>query len=83
MSYNFCFLKNFFASKTYAFERFTWAIIHMDFVGFPFRTSKLKNDLNYIKYKFSHRFKKLCRRLNMYYSNITLVIFKKVTIMSI
>jgi hypothetical protein len=28
----------------------------MDFVGFPFRTYKLKNDMNYIKYKFSHRF---------------------------
>jgi hypothetical protein len=33
----------------------------MDFVGFPFRTSKLKNDINYIIYNFSHRFGKVCR----------------------
>jgi len=30
----------------------------MDFMGFPFRTSKLKNDISYIKYKLSHRFGK-------------------------
>ncbi len=29
----------------------------MDFVGFPFKISKLKNDINYIKYKFSHIWK--------------------------
>jgi len=33
----------------------------MDFVGFPFRTFKFKIDMNYIKYKFSHIFGKVCR----------------------
>jgi hypothetical protein len=42
----------------------------MDFVGFPFKTSKLKNNIGYIKYKFSHRFGKVCKWLNMYYSKI-------------
>jgi hypothetical protein len=55
----------------------------MDFVGFPFRTSKLKNDVNYIKYKFSHKFEKVCRWLSMYYSNIRIISFVKVTTMSI
>jgi hypothetical protein len=55
----------------------------MDFIGFPCRTSKVKNDINYIKYKFSHRFGKVCRGLNMYYSNIRIIIIKKVTTMSI
>jgi hypothetical protein len=48
----------------------------MDFMGFPFRTLKFKNDINYIKYKFSHRFGKVCKGLNMYYSNMK-IIFKK------
>jgi len=61
MSYNFCFFFNLFIPKAYAFESFKWDIIPMDFVGFPFRTSKLKNDINYIKYKFSHKFGKVCR----------------------
>jgi hypothetical protein len=26
----------------------------LNFVSFPFKTSKLKNDINYIKYKFSY-----------------------------
>jgi hypothetical protein len=34
---------------THVFESFTWVIIHMDFVGFPFSTSKFLNDINYIK----------------------------------
>jgi hypothetical protein len=55
----------------------------LDFVGFPFRNSKLKNDISYIKYKFSHRSGKVCRWLNMYYSNIRIIIFKKLTTMSI
>jgi hypothetical protein len=55
----------------------------MDFVGFPFRTSKLKNDINYIKYKFSHKFEKVRRWLNMYYSNIRMIIIFKITTMSI
>jgi hypothetical protein len=44
-------------------------------VGFPFRTFKLKNGINYIKYKFPHRFGKVYRWLNMYYSNIRIIIF--------
>jgi hypothetical protein len=36
-----------------------------------------------LKYKFSHRFGKVCRWLNMYYSNISIIIIFKVTIMSI
>jgi hypothetical protein len=55
----------------------------MNFVGFPFRTSKLKNDINYIKYKFSHRFGKVYKWLNMYYSKIRIIIFCKLTTMSI
>jgi len=36
-------------------------IIFKNFVGFLFKTSKLKIDINYIKYKFSHIFEKVCR----------------------
>jgi hypothetical protein len=49
----------------------------MDFAGLSFKTSKLKNDINYIKYKFSHWFEKVCRGLNMYYSKIKIIILKK------
>jgi hypothetical protein len=77
------FLFQIFCPKSIFFERFTWVSIHMDFVGFPFRTSKLKNDINYIKYKYSHRFGKVCRSLNMYHSKIIIIIFFKVTTMSI
>jgi hypothetical protein len=55
----------------------------LDFVGVPFWTSKLKNDINYIRYKFSHRFKKVCRWSNIYYSNIKIINFLKIKIMSI
>jgi hypothetical protein len=47
-----CFF-NFFVPKTYVFESFTWGIVHMDFVGFPFENFKLKNDINYIYVKTS------------------------------
>jgi hypothetical protein len=47
----------------------------MEFMRFPFRTSKFKNDINYIKYKFSHTFGKVCRGLNMYYSKTSIIIF--------
>ncbi len=73
----------FLCPKSIFFESFTWGIIHMDFVGFPFKTSKLKNDGNYIKYKFSHRFGKVCRWLDMNYSNTKIIFFLKVTTMSI
>jgi hypothetical protein len=52
-------------------------------MGFFFKISKLKNDINYIKYKFSHRFGKVCRLLNMYYSKITIIAFFKVKIIFI
>jgi len=51
--------------------------------GFLFKIAKLKNDINYIKYKFSHRFGKVCGWLNMYYSKIKILTFKKVTTMFI
>jgi hypothetical protein len=76
-------LYNLFVSKTYVFESFGWGIILMDFVGFPFKTSKLKNDISYIKYKFSHKFGKVCRGLNKYYSKIKIIILENVTTMSI
>jgi hypothetical protein len=58
-------------------------IIFKNFVGFLFKTSKLKIDINYIKYKFSHIFEKVCRWLNMYYSNIKIIKLKKLKTMSI
>jgi len=71
-----------FCPKSIFFESFRWGIIPLDFVGFPFRTSKLKTNINYIKCKFSHRFGKICKWLNMYYSNFRIIIFFKVTTMS-
>ncbi len=50
----------------------------MDFLGSPFRTSKSKSDINYIKYKISHKFGKVCMKLNMYYSKIRIIIILKV-----
>jgi hypothetical protein len=55
----------------------------LHFMGFSFKTSKSKNDINYIKYQFSHTFGKVCKWLNMYYSHIKILIFLKVTTMSI
>jgi hypothetical protein len=82
MRCNFYFIFNSLSQKI-CFESFTWVIIHMDFVSFPFKTSKLKNDISYIKYKFSHNFRKVCRWLNMYYSKIKILIVFNVTTMSI
>ncbi len=79
----FLFVFQFLYQKSIFFESFRWVIIHMDFVGFPFRTSKLENNISYIKYKFSHRFGKVCKWLNMYYSNIIIMKFYKTTTMSI
>jgi hypothetical protein len=81
MSCNFFF--SFFCPENIIFKNFIWVIIHMDFLGFPFRSFKLKNDFSYIKYKFSHRFGKVCKWLNMYYSKIKIITFFKVTTMSI
>jgi len=83
MSCNFCLFFNLFVPKAYILKNFTWVIIHLDFVGFPFKTSKFKNDLNYIKYQFSHKFGKVYSYLNMYYSNIKITTFSKETTMSI
>jgi hypothetical protein len=47
----------------------------MDFMGFPFKTFKFKNDMIYINYKFLHKFQKVCRWLNMYYSKIRIITF--------
>jgi hypothetical protein len=70
-------------SKIIFFESFRWVIILKNFVSFFFRTFKFKNDISYIKYKFSRRFWKVWRWLNMYYSNIRIIIFLKVKTMSI
>ncbi len=51
--------------------------------GVFFRTSKFKNEISYIKYKFSHRFGKVYRWLNMYYLKMKTIILKKVTTMVI
>jgi hypothetical protein len=83
MSCNFYLFFKFFVPKTYVFESFRWGITFMDFVGFTLNISKLKNDISYIKYKFSHIFGKVCRGLNIYYSNIGIIIFSKVITMSI
>ncbi len=72
-----------FCPKNIFFESLRWGIIFMEFVSFFLRLSNFFNDINYIKYKFSHRFKKVCRWLNMYYSNIRIIIIFKVTTMSI
>jgi len=45
MSWNFCLSFNFFVPKAYVFESFRQDIISLDFVGFPFKISKLKNAL--------------------------------------
>jgi hypothetical protein len=79
----FLFVFQFICPKSIFSESFKWGIIFMDFVGFPFETSKLKKDNSYIKYKFSHRFGKVCSWLNMYYSKIRIIIFFKVTTMFI
>jgi hypothetical protein len=55
----------------------------LDFMGFSFKTSKSKNDINYIKYHFSHTFGKVCRWLSMYYSHVGILIFFKVKTISI
>jgi len=73
---------NFFVPKAFFWKLYT-GHYSLNFVGFPFRTSKLKNDINYIKYKFLHRFGKVCRWLNMYYSKIRIITFLKITTMSI
>jgi hypothetical protein len=44
--------------------------------GFPFRTSKLKNNINYIKYKFSHKFEKVCRFEHVLFKDYNNNIFK-------
>ncbi len=71
----FLFYIQFICPKTIFFEGFRWGIIPLNFVCFLFKTSKLQNDISYLKYKFSHRFRKVCRWLNMYYSNIKLIVF--------
>jgi hypothetical protein len=35
--------------KNNVFENFTWVIIHLEFGGFPFKTSKLKNDIMFLR----------------------------------
>ncbi len=79
----FLFVFQIFCPKIIFFESFWCGIIPLDFMGFFYKTSKSKIDFSYIKYQFSHRFGKVCRWLNMYYSNIRILIFFKITTMSI
>ncbi len=79
----FFFVFEFLCPKSICFGSFRWGIIPLDFVNFPIRISKFKNDINYIKYKFSHRFGMVCKWLNMYYSKIKIIYIKKVITMSI
>jgi hypothetical protein len=83
MNCNLFFVFQFICFKNICFGSFRWGIIPLDFVSFPFKTSKSKNDINYIKYKFSHRFGMVCKWLNMYYSKIKIITFSKVITMSI
>ncbi len=78
----FILFSNFWSWKHF-FESFRCNIIPMDLVCFPFRMSKLKNDINYIKYKFSHFFGKVDKWLNIHYSNIKIITFFKVISISI
>jgi len=52
MSCNFFLFFKFFYPKSIFKKKFRWGIILMDFVGFPFRISKLKNDISYINISF-------------------------------
>jgi hypothetical protein len=74
---------NCFCPKSIILENFRWNIIAMDLVGFLLGCSNKKNDINYNKYNFSHIFGKVYRWLNIYYLNIKIIIFKKLTTMSI
>ncbi len=71
------------SQKHFFLESCRLSIIPLNFLGFFKGFSKLKNDISYMKYKFSHRFGKVCKWLNMYYSNIMIVTFKKLTTMFI
>ncbi len=73
---NFVFLSKILFQKTYFLKVLNGGIIPFDFMGFFFKTSKSKKDINYIKYQFSHRFGKVYKLLNMYYSNIKILLFK-------
>jgi len=73
----FCLFSNFLCSKVIFLKSFRWDIILLNFVGFLFKNFKFKNYINYVKYKFSHKFGKVCKWLNMYYSNIKIIIQQK------
>jgi len=78
----------FFCFSIYLFQKHIFWKVYMghysyELYGFSFRTSKFKDDINYIKYKFSHRFGKVCKWLNMYYSKIRIITFLKITTMCI
>jgi hypothetical protein len=75
MDYNFCFFSIFLSQKKKILKALHGSFIHLDFMGFPFRTSKFKNDINYMKYKFSHKFENVYMWMDMYYSKIRIVTF--------
>jgi hypothetical protein len=83
MSCKFYFIFNFFVPKAYFLKVLDGALFIWTLWVFLLELPNLKHDINYIKYKFSHRFGKVFRWLNMYYSKIKIITFKKVTTMSI
>jgi hypothetical protein len=85
MNYNFLFKFFFqvFCPKKYCLKVLDGALFLWNLWVFFLGLSNFLNDISYIKYKFSHKFGKVCRWLNMYYSKIRIIIFSKVTTMSI
>jgi hypothetical protein len=73
----FCFF-NFFVPKAYVLKVLNGVLFLKELWVFILGFSKLKNNINDIKYKFSHRFGKVCKWLNMYYSKIRLITFLKI-----
>ncbi len=72
-----------FCPKKYCLKVFDGALFLWNLWVLFLGLSNFKNDISYIKYKFSLKFGKVCRWLNVYYSKIRIIIFFKVTTMSI
>jgi hypothetical protein len=80
----FFFVFFFFGPKNICFGTFKISHYSYGFCEFSFQDFQvLKNNISYIKYKFSHRFGKICRWLSMYYSKIRIMTFFKATNVSI
>ncbi len=79
----FYFVFKFFVPKAYFLKVLDGTVFLWILWVFLLRLPNLKNDISYIKYTFSHRFVKVCKGLNIYYSNFRIIIKKKVISMSI